>query len=149
MGEHYHVDSEYKLECFIKKATELYHKYKWTKYTWAVEKRSIEINSLSHVWYREVSNQLGEDTIDEVRSFCKLTFGVPILRQKEKFNNFYTTFFAHLSYQKQLAAMKYLSITSTMDRVEMKQYMNQMLIHYSRRGVILSSKNQFQKEVAA
>ena len=103
------VDSEHSLVAFQQFAAKMYHEKKWTKWAPCFTKRSLDVNALSHIWYAEISNQLGEDTVAGVKDFCKLNFGVPILRQHEKFNNFYTAFFVHLTYEKQLAAMKYLS----------------------------------------
>lgn len=132
------VNSEHTLKMFIQRATADFHKYKWVKWSQGLTKRSLNANALSHVWYAEVSKQLSEDTIDGVKGYCKLTFGVPILRQREKFNNFYETFFVNLSYEKQLAAMKYLSVTSIMEAHEMNIYMENMKMHFEGRGVFLS-----------
>lgn len=146
MGQHFQINSEFSLKSFLKKVPQMYDEYKWLKFTLSTDKRSLDANALSHIWYREISTQLGEDTIADVKSFCKLNFGVPILRQHEKFNNFYVTFFAHLSYPKQLAAMKYLSVSSIMDRPEMRLYMININNHFSRRGVVLSNANEIAQE---
>ena len=42
--------------------------------------RTVDQNALSHVWYDQVARELGEDTELQVKAYCKLHFGVPILR---------------------------------------------------------------------
>ena len=52
--------------------------------------RSQEQNRLSHAWYAQVAAELREDTPAGVKGFCKLHFGVPILRgESEEFCDIY------------------------------------------------------------
>ena len=49
-------------------------------------RRSADQNRLQRKWMNEISEQLGDQTPEEVRGYCKLTIGVPILRaENEKF----------------------------------------------------------------
>lgn len=43
-------------------------------------RRSEEQNHLQHLWCREIADQLGDRTAEEVRGHCKLHHAVPILR---------------------------------------------------------------------
>jgi hypothetical protein len=45
--------------------------------------RSVEQNKLQRLWCNEVAEQLGDQTPEEVRGFCKLTMAVPILRAED------------------------------------------------------------------
>ena len=42
--------------------------------------RSTAQNKLQMLWMNEISQQLGDQTPEEVRGYCKLTIGVPILK---------------------------------------------------------------------
>ena len=44
------------------------------------KKRSVFQNNLQRMWILEISEQLGDLTPEEIRGYCKLTIGVPILR---------------------------------------------------------------------
>src|SRR5690606_10082396 len=46
-------------------------------------KRSTEQNKTQRMWVKEISEQTGM-TPEEVRAFCKLTIGVPILREENE-----------------------------------------------------------------
>ena len=43
-------------------------------------KRSLEQNATQYMWHDEAANQLLDNTADWYRGYCKLHFGVPILR---------------------------------------------------------------------
>lgn len=143
MNNFFIVNNPDKLKNCLQWITSVCNQHHWVKVTVSVEKRSLSKNALSHTWYNEIAGQLGEMTNAEVKAFCKLTFGVPILRQNEKFDKFYSMFFSKLSYQKQLAAMKYLSITSIMDNAQMTNYMNNVSAHFTNRSVILTAVRDF------
>lgn len=99
--------------------------------------RSIEQNSTSHLWYSEIAQQSGE-TPAEVKARCKLTHGVPILRQHEEFEAFYQAALAPLDYETRLEAIKYVDITSIMTVREMNQYMDSVFNEHSRQGYSLT-----------
>ena len=48
------------------------------------EHRSVEQNKLQRLWLNEAEEQLGEYTAEEYRAYCKLHFGVPILRAEDE-----------------------------------------------------------------
>jgi hypothetical protein len=45
------------------------------------KRRSVEQNRLQRKWMTEISEQLGDRNPEEVRAYCKLPIGVPILRE--------------------------------------------------------------------
>ena len=54
-----------------------------------IGKRSYEQNKLQRLWLNELAEQ-GDMTAEEYRAFCKLHFGVPILRhENDKFREAY------------------------------------------------------------
>lgn len=101
--------------------------------------RSLEQNALSHAWYHQVSRETHEDAPDGIKRFCKLRFGVPILRaEDEEFRELYDKAIKHtLTYEEKLAAMEYLPVTSHMNTRQMSQYLEDIQAHFAQQGVAL------------
>lgn len=102
-------------------------------------KRSLDQNAISHVWYNQISKQLREDTPEGVKCECKLIFGVPILRaEDEKFQRMYDkSFKSILSHEEKLEAMEYLPVTRLMNTAQMSRYLEDIQMHYAKRSVRL------------
>ena len=105
------------------------------KITDVKEKRSNAINRLAHMWYRNCANQGGEYTEEQVKCISKLKWGVPIMRQHEKFNTTWMKLIAGFpTYEEQVELMQYLPVTSLMTNAEMSSYLthfkNLMGQHY-------------------
>ena len=67
--------------------------------------RSVEQNKLQRMWVNEVAEQMGDRTPEEVRGYCKLHFGVPIMRaESEKFCEVYDRLIRPLDYAAKLRA---------------------------------------------
>lgn len=105
------------------------------------KKRSLDANALSHLWYAQISRELGEDTPEDVHCECKLRFAVPILRAEDaEFRAFYDQAIKQaLSYSEKLAAMRFLPATRLMTREQMGRYLTDVQRDYARRGVLLES----------
>jgi hypothetical protein len=74
-----------------------------------VNARSLAQNRLQHTWVREISQQWGDGqyTAEEVRGYCKLHFGIPILRNdSEAYRATYDKWVKPLSYEAKLAYMQ-------------------------------------------
>jgi len=96
--------------------------------------RSVEQNAVMHGWFSQISKTLGEDTPEEVKRFCKLTLGVPILRgADEDFCAFYDKALKGLSYEQKIEAMKYLDVTSLFSTDQMLEFMTAMQTTYADR----------------
>lgn len=106
----------------------------------ATGKRSVSANALSHQWYKDISLQTS-DTPQEVRAFCKATYGVPILlAESEKFAEKYNHSIRYtLTYEQKLSVMDLLDVTSLMSKDQMNRYLNTMQQEYANRGVILET----------
>lgn len=119
---------------------EMFNKNGYLRVTPSTKKRSLDANALSHVWYAEIAKQKGDQSAFDYKNQCKLHFGVPILRRdSEKFKAFYDRFFKQLSYPEKLAAMKYISITSTFDKTQMSEYLREIERTFAGEGIILTS----------
>jgi len=87
--------------------------------------RSKAINNLSHRWYSDVARQSGEYTPEEVKALAKYRWGVPIMRQHDKFNEHWLRLEkVCLTYEEKMIAMNYLPVTSLMSNSEMSQYLS-------------------------
>lgn len=133
------INSEMSLQSALGDLRELFRRDKYVKVSAKVGKdRSIPQNSISHAWYAQVERELREDDALGVKCFCKLNFGVPILRaEDEEFRAFYDRSIKGLTYEQKIEAMKYLPVTSLMSKTQKSTYLETMQKHYSKRGVRL------------
>ena len=109
-----------------------YNKYHFVRLNMVSGKhRGVQINALSHVWYKQISDERGEMTPSEVKSFCKLHFGVPILRRdNEEFAEKYDNYIKPLPYPHKLSIISMVDITSEMTNPQMKEYMEEVKAHF-------------------
>lgn len=134
------VNSEQSLQSCIGELRELFKTRKYFSLKPKFGKgRTLDQNALSHAWYAQVSRELNQDSERDVKRFCKLHFGVPILRaEDEDFRASYDTCIKPvLSYEQKLVAMDMLPVTSTMTTKQINQYMEDVRDHYQRHGVML------------
>lgn len=104
----------------------------------AGKKRTPNQNDISHTWYEQVARELREDDARGVKRFCKLHFGVPILRaEDEEFRTVYDATVKGMTYEQKLQVMDLLPVTSLMKTGQLSAYMETVQDHYRERGVIL------------
>jgi hypothetical protein len=86
-----------------------------------------------------VSRELGEDSPEGIKRFCKLHFGVPILlAEDEDFAEVYNGAIRYrLTYEEKLAAMELLPVTSRMTTAQLSRYAEDMQRHFAGFGVRL------------
>jgi len=106
------------------------------------KKRSTGQNHLQRKWCSEVSEQLGDQTPEEVRGYCKLTIGVPILRsENEIFCEKYDRIIKPHPYETKLEMMMEpldFPVTRLMTTKQKTKYLDGVLRHWSERGLILT-----------
>ncbi len=113
--------------------------------------RSTAQNRLLHKWMGEIAEQKGDVTADEARAYCKLTIGVPILRQQNAaFKERYDEILKPLSYEQKLAIMSEplnLPVTSLMSTKQLTEYLEGIIRHFGEQGIVLTMpddlKDQF------
>lgn len=129
------INSDTSLQAAIGDLREAYRAHKFLRVAVKTGKdRSLDQNSLAHVWYEQVSRELREETPLGVKCFCKLHYGVPILRaENEDFRIQYDTVLKPLSYDKKLLAMNFLPVTSLMSKDQLSQYLAAMQAAYADR----------------
>ena len=105
-------------------------------------RRSIEQNKLQRMWVNEISEQLGDQTQEEVRGYCKLTIGVPILRaENEHFREHYDRVVKPLPYETKKAFMMEpldLPVTRIMTVSQKTKYLDHVLQHFTELGLLLT-----------
>lgn len=143
------VNSEERVKRFTERIKELFEANKYVRFTWSLEKRSLDQNALINIWYREIGNKLGEEE-KEVRARCKLDYGVPIRKREEKFAKVWKAleqrvFNAYNTPPREvaLAFIENFSITSEMDSQQMSEYMQTINRVHSVQGVTLSRAEDF------
>lgn len=106
---------------------------KWQK------NRTLDQNAQSHVWYEQLAQEIKDDNEIGWKRFCKLHFGVPILRASDsEFRELYDKcILKHLSYEQKLKAMDVLPVTSRMKTEQFNQYFEALQNHFSKQGVNL------------
>lgn len=136
----YILNSQETLSAFIGDLREQWKAHKWLRVTVKTGKpRTLDQNAISHAWYEQVSRELREDSAQGVKRFCKLHFGVPILRAEDaEFREFYDAGIrSALSYEQKLRAMDFVPVTSLMTRAQLSAYCEAMRDHYRPHGVML------------
>lgn len=108
--------------------------------------RSIEQNKLQRLWCMEAAEQLGDRTAEEIRGFCKLHYGVPIMREgHDDFRETYDRLIKPLPYETKLAYMMEpldFPITRLMTVGEKSQYLDAMHKGLSELGVKLTEPSE-------
>lgn len=105
------------------------------------KRRSIEQNKLQRKWLLELQEQ-GDQTAEEYRGYCKLVFGVPILRnENDGFREVYDRLIRARPYQEKLELMMVpmdLPVTRIMTTKQKTQYLDQMYAHFTEQGFVLT-----------
>ena len=105
------------------------------------KKRTLEQNQLMWKWMGEAAAHFGDRTANELHAYCKLHFGVPILREDENFRESYDDVLKPLSYEKKLKAMAApldFPITRLMSVEQLSRFLNDVYQHLSEQGVNLT-----------
>jgi len=110
-------------------------------------------NRLAQRWFTDVSRQLGDQTHEDVRADCKVTFGVPILRaENEAFRQSWDATIGVLDHESQRTAVKNLDVpvTRLMTAKQMTAFMDEMQRHWSGMGFRLTDPDaqKYEEEFA-
>lgn len=133
------LNSESALSTFLGDIRELWKRSRFLKVT-AKDgaPRSLDQNAISHAWYAQLADELREFDDLGWKCFCKLHFGVPILRAEDaEFRAFYDAGLKGLSYEQKISAMKFVPVTSLMTKAQLSKYLEAMQADFVGRGVVL------------
>jgi len=96
-------------------------------------------NAGTHVIYELMAQAMPHDDAAGWKRYCKLHFGVPILRAEDPhFREVYDQSIKPLPYETKLAMMAYWPVTSIMDRGQIARYIDAIRADFEPRGVDLS-----------
>ena len=105
--------------------------------------RTDRQNRLQRQWVNEVAQQLGDQTAEEVRGFCKLTMGVPIRRRDDEvYAEKYDRLIKPLPYEAKLEMMMEpldFPVTRDMSTKQLTEYLDTVHRYWTERGVILTN----------
>lgn len=108
----------------------------------ADSKRSAKQNRLNRQWMRDIEAQLDGWSSEDARAYCKLHFGVPILRNEDdEFCAKYDDLVRPLPYDAKLRLMRVpfdLAVTRLMTVKQQTAYLNEVHRHFSEQGVALT-----------
>lgn len=109
------------------------------------DKRSADQNRLQRLWVNEAAEQ-GDMTAEEYRGYCKLHFGVPILRnESDEFREKYDRIIKPLPYEQKLELMMEpfdFPVTRLMTTKQKTQYLNDMYQHLRGLGFVLTEPDE-------
>ena len=104
--------------------------------------RTNNQNSLQRKWVQEAADQLQDETAEEKRGYCKLHFGVPILRNCDPaFAAEYDAIIKPLPYEQKLRLMMVpfdFRVTSLMNTKQKTSYLDAVSAHFRGLGVELT-----------
>lgn len=128
----YTINSEQALSNTIGELRALFKLHKYLNVSAKTGKsRSVDQNAISHAWYEQLAREIKDEDALGWKCFCKLNFGVPILRaEDEEFKTFYDKSIKKLNYEQKLIAMKYLPVTSLMTKEQLSKYLEAMQSHF-------------------
>lgn len=104
--------------------------------------RTTHQNRLQRQWMVEIAAQLGDRTPEEVRGYCKLHFGIPILRENDAFRKDYDNLVRPLPYEAKLKLMMEpfdFGVTRIMTTRQKTAYLDAVHRHFSEQGVVLTN----------
>jgi len=120
------VDLEYPIDVVIKRAT---------------KNRSLAQNRTQWQWFRDAGQQ-GDMTASEQRAYCKLHFGIPILRRDSpEYRDKYDQIIRPLEYEKKLSLMMEpfdFPVTSAMNVAQHSEFLDKVKEHFEGLGYQLT-----------
>lgn len=96
---------------------------------------------LSFKWYMDIARHYGDRTHGQVRAYCKLRHGIPIMRaESDAFRASYDRVFRPLTYEAKLAAIEAfeLPVSSLMNVKQMTAYLDSIQSEFLPEGVRLT-----------
>ena len=105
-------------------------------------KRTLAQNRLQRLLVNEIASQWPGVTTEEVRAYCKLTIGIPILREaSEVFREKYDRLLKPMTYSQKIELMQEpidLPVTRIMTVAQKTDYINKIYEHFTEKGFYLT-----------
>lgn len=146
MTERISVNSASKLSEAIHKLTQMYREKKFVVVSMREGKdRTLDQNALWFAMYQRIAQMTQMGDVEEVRRWCKLHLGVPIMRKADvDFFNAWNRSFLHLTYEEKLHLMGPCNlfgpdgfpVTRLFNRAQGIAYTDQIVAEFSAKGVV-------------
>ena len=108
--------------------------------------RSVEQNKLQRLWLNEIAEQKDDQTAEEWRGYCKLRFGVPIMRAADPdFCEKYDRIIKPHTYEDKIEMMMEpldFPVTRLMTTKQTTQYLDAIYEHFTKQGVVLTEPQE-------
>ena len=148
MTEKISVNNAARLSEAIHKLTQLYRDKKYVVVSMRPGKdRTLDQNALWFAMYQRIAQMTQMGDVEDVRRWCKLHLGVPIMRRSDvDFFNAWNRSFLHLTYEEKLHLMGPCNlfgpdgfpVTRLFDRAQGIAYTDQIVAEFSAKGVVFS-----------
>lgn len=106
------------------------------------DKRSLAQNRLQRLLCNEIASQWEGNDPEDVRAYCKLHFGIPILREdSEAYSEVYDRVVRPMTYEEKLTLMRLpidLPVTRIMTKEQKTRYLDTIYKEFSSKGFILT-----------
>lgn len=150
------VNSDASLSKAIGTLREAYKEHRYFTLTVGTgKKRTVSQNSLSHLWYYQVSEETKDYTPGEVKALCKFNVGLPILRgvpveergkEVAELCEYCDKYLDYKPYEEKIANFHFLPCTSLMDTKQLGQYLTEVQMNYAKRNIILYFPDEWEEE---
>lgn len=146
MADKIAVNSAARLSEAIAKLTAAYREHKHVLVSMRPGKdRTLDQNALWFALYERIAQMTQIGDIEDARRYCKLHFGVPIMRKAdEEFRAAWGRHFLHLTYEEKLALMGPCAlfgpdgfpVTRLFGRAQGVAYTDQIVAEFAGKGVV-------------
>ena len=92
----------------------------------ASDRRSLDMNALVNMWYKDISEVRGDVTAKDVQRECKVNYGTTILRREAGHNWVYKQTLDLLTYEQRIKAIDCYAVTSVMSTAQLREYIGMM-----------------------
>lgn len=140
------VNCPAKLSEVITRLTTAYREHKFVVVSFRPGKdRTLDQNALWFALYQRIAQMTEIGDVEDARRYCKLHFGVPIMRKvSEDFRNAWNVSFLLLTYETKLELMGPCAlfgpdgfpVTRLFDRAQGIQYTDRIVAEFSGKGVV-------------
>jgi len=119
------VNSLKSLEEWQREEREYFLEHKYINCT-ASDRRSLDMNALVNIWYKDIADVRGDVTAKDVQRECKVNYGVTILRREAGHNWIYKRTIDQLTYEQRIKAIDCYAVTSVMSTAQLREYIGMM-----------------------
>ena len=107
--------------------------------------KSHEQDNLENMWHREAVEQLQDETAEQKRGYCKLSYGIPIMLENDEYREIYNRFVRPLNYEQKIELMMVpidWPVTRRMTTGQKKRYLDDVYDYYTSLGVQLTQPDE-------